>query len=207
MKFLKFLCLLIVVGATTLSVNAEQNENIVNPSIVQLLDSTPGVILIQPEALTDRLSPVDKQTPAAAAPGKGTSAATTNTKSAAKKDNKGAIPAGKDNPKAKDKQTATKDNGKTKDGVKGQENKTVTAGSFTIEVYSDNSKEAKNEAARRKASVQSRFPQYGATLRFDSPFWRVRVGNFRTREDAEKAMASIRRAFPSYSAYMRIIGR
>lgn len=179
---------LIVTLFASLGMRAAQNENKTEVkaefSIVELLDSTPGVTIIQPQALSDRLKKsedkkADTQTADNTKPG--------NKNNNVKKNNDTRQPA--ETKKDKDKDKPQK------------------PGSFSIEVYSDNSKDAKEQATKRRQSVQSRFPQYPASLRFDSPFWRVRVGNFRTREDAESAMANIRRAFPSFSAYMRIIGR
>lgn len=76
---------------------------------------------------------------------------------------------------------------------------------FRVEVFADNGRNAKAQAGAKRRNVQSRFPQYPASLAFDSPFWRVRVGEFRSRGDAESALAEIRNAFPSYSPYLRIV--
>lgn len=80
-------------------------------------------------------------------------------------------------------------------------------GRFSIEIFSGNGAQAKNQANARRRNVGSRFPQYNTRLVYDAPFWRVRAGNFTSRNDAEAAMADIRRAFPSYSAYLRVVGR
>jgi len=42
-------------------------------------------------------------------------------------------------------------------------------------------------------------------MTFNSPYWRVKVGDFRTRGEAEAAMAEIREAFPSLSSHLRIV--
>ncbi|MBO5052626.1 MAG: SPOR domain-containing protein [Muribaculaceae bacterium] len=57
----------------------------------------------------------------------------------------------------------------------------------------------------RRSKIASRLPQYPAYLVFESPYWRVRVGDFTTRTEAESAMAEIRRAFPSFSSDLRIV--
>lgn len=76
---------------------------------------------------------------------------------------------------------------------------------YRVEIFADNGRDAKAQASAKRRNVQSRFPKYPAALAFDSPFWRVRVGEFRSRGDAEAAMAEIRQAFPSYGAYLRIV--
>lgn len=79
------------------------------------------------------------------------------------------------------------------------------SGTFRIEVFADNSRNAKSQATAKLRNVQSRFPQYPATINFESPFWRVRVGEFRSKGDADSALQEIRQAFPSYTPYLRVI--
>ncbi len=83
----------------------------------------------------------------------------------------------------------------------------TSRGVFRVEVFADNSRQAKAQATAKRRSVQGRFPQYPVSLAFESPFWRVRVGEFRSRSDAEAAMAEIRQAFPSYTPYLRIVNK
>jgi len=40
---------------------------------------------------------------------------------------------------------------------------------------------------------------------FDSPFWRLRVGNFATREEAEEVMEELKKTFPSFGKEMYIV--
>lgn len=77
--------------------------------------------------------------------------------------------------------------------------------SYRIEVYSDNTRSARANATTRQRTVRSRFPKYNTQLVFESPFWRVKVGPFTSRSDAEAAMAEIRNAFPGYAPYLRIV--
>ena len=76
---------------------------------------------------------------------------------------------------------------------------------YRVEVFADNGRNAKAQAGAKRRNMQSRFPQYPSSLAFDAPFWRVRVGEFRSRGDAESALVEIRNAFPSYSPYLRIV--
>jgi hypothetical protein len=52
---------------------------------------------------------------------------------------------------------------------------------------------------------ENRFPEYRAYVSFNSPYWRVTVGDFKSRGQAEAAMADFKQAFPSQAAHMRII--
>lgn len=78
-------------------------------------------------------------------------------------------------------------------------------GYYRVEVYADNSPNAKSTATARRRNMQARFPKYPAVLVFESPFWRVRVGTFGSRADAEAAMAEIKSAFPAYAPFLRIV--
>lgn len=75
-----------------------------------------------------------------------------------------------------------------------------------MEVFADNNvRTAKSRATAKRRNLMARLPQYRVYLTFQSPYWRVRVGDFRTRGEAEGAMAEIRRIFPSYSSDLRIV--
>lgn len=77
---------------------------------------------------------------------------------------------------------------------------------YRVEIFADNNtRTAKRQAQMRLSKITSRLSQYPAYLVFESPYWRVRVGDFNTRPEAESAMAEIRRAFPSFSSDLRIV--
>ncbi len=78
-------------------------------------------------------------------------------------------------------------------------------GGYRIEIFADNNRAAKTEAANRKSRVQARFPQYKVYQIFESPFWRVRLGDFRSRNEASEVMDEVKRAFPSYSPFLRVV--
>lgn len=77
---------------------------------------------------------------------------------------------------------------------------------YRVEVFADNNvRTAKVQAASRKRQIEQRLPQYRAYLVFESPFWRVRMGDFTTRAEAEAAMADVRRVLPSLKSGLRIV--
>lgn len=79
-------------------------------------------------------------------------------------------------------------------------------GGYRIQVFSDNNaRTAKSEARTRARNVGALFPQYPTYVVYNSPYWRLRVGNFRTREEANKAADEIKEAFPSYVKEIRIV--
>lgn len=77
---------------------------------------------------------------------------------------------------------------------------------YRVQVFDDsNPRTARSSAAAYKNSIESEFPAWRAYVTFNSPYWRVKVGDFRSRAEAESAMAEIRRAFPALKAYLRIV--
>ncbi len=77
---------------------------------------------------------------------------------------------------------------------------------YRIMVFDDNNvRTAKNAAQVRKSQVQARFPQHRVYVVFNSPYWRVKVGDFRTRAEAEHVMSEIRAAIPAAASSLRIV--
>ncbi len=77
---------------------------------------------------------------------------------------------------------------------------------YRVQIFDDNNaRTAKHEAQARRARVGSRFPEYKTYISFNSPYWRVKVGDFRTRSEAEAAMGAIRAAFPAYGSQLRVV--
>lgn len=77
---------------------------------------------------------------------------------------------------------------------------------YRVQVFDDNNvRTAKHDAQNRKRQMQSRFPEFGVYMQFNSPYWRVKVGDFRTRSEADAALAAIKAAFPSISNQMRVV--
>lgn len=77
---------------------------------------------------------------------------------------------------------------------------------YRVQLFSDNnSRTAKNEARAKERRVVARFPQYRSYVMFKAPYWRLRVGDFRTQQEANAAADEIKRAFPSYSKEIRVV--
>lgn len=99
--------------------------------------------------------------------------------------------------------------------VTGEENSEAKAASsatarsrsgYRVEVFADNNvRTAKAQASNRKRLLQARLPQYRVYLVFESPFWRVRLGDFPTRAGAESALAEVRRVLPQSTSSLRIV--
>lgn len=77
---------------------------------------------------------------------------------------------------------------------------------FRVQVFSDNNaRTAKSEARSKQRIISSRFPQYQTYVMYTSPYWRLKVGDFRTQQEANNAADELRRAFPAYSKEIRVV--
>ena len=77
---------------------------------------------------------------------------------------------------------------------------------YKIQAFSgNNQRTSKNEAYYKQSLLNNSFPQHETAVLFESPFWRLRVGNFQEREEAESVLAEIRRSFPSFGKEMYIV--
>lgn len=77
---------------------------------------------------------------------------------------------------------------------------------YRVQVFSDsNSRTAQNEANRKADAIAERFPDYKPYIIYDSPHWRLRVGNFRTKEEAENAAQELKDAFPNMKKEIRVV--
>ncbi|MBK5195980.1 MAG: SPOR domain-containing protein [Proteiniphilum sp.] len=77
---------------------------------------------------------------------------------------------------------------------------------YKIQAFSgNNQRTSKNEAYHKQGLISTSFPQLETVVLFESPFWRLRVGNFEEREEAEEVLKEIRRSFPSFGKEMYIV--
>lgn len=77
---------------------------------------------------------------------------------------------------------------------------------FRVQVFSDNNaRTAKAEARSKQRVISSKFPQYQTYVMYTSPYWRLKVGDFRTQQEATAAADEIRKALPSYSKEIRVV--
>lgn len=77
---------------------------------------------------------------------------------------------------------------------------------YRVQVFSDNNaRTAKNEARSKSRNISARFPQYRTYVMYNSPYWRLKVGDFRTRGEADEAAEQLKKTFPSYSKEIRVV--
>ena len=77
---------------------------------------------------------------------------------------------------------------------------------YRVQIYSDNNQRtARAEAQRRANAIHAHFPQYKVYVVFQSPYWRVKIGDFRSRSQAEETIEDLRQKLPAYGKEMRVI--
>lgn len=82
----------------------------------------------------------------------------------------------------------------------------VKVAGYRIQVFSDNNQRtAKSQAQLREKNILAQFPDMKVYITYKSPLWRVRVGDFRTRAEAEHVMLEIKEALPSYAGEMMVV--
>lgn len=88
------------------------------------------------------------------------------------------------------------------DGNKGY----AQSSGFRIQVFSDNNyRTAKNSALYKEGLIKQAFPEMETYVTFTSPFWRLRVGDFRSYEEAGNALRELKREFPQMAREMRVV--
>ena len=69
---------------------------------------------------------------------------------------------------------------------------------FRIQIFNGSTRSAREEANEENSRFISEFPGIESYLRFDAPnFFKVRVGNYRTKRDALRDFISIKKEFPN----------
>ncbi len=77
---------------------------------------------------------------------------------------------------------------------------------YRIQVFSGNdAKTAKGEAFQKEQTIKSSFPSLRTSVTYTAPFWKLRIGDFRTREEAEAMMKQISQQLPSLGREMYIV--
>lgn len=77
---------------------------------------------------------------------------------------------------------------------------------YRVQIFSDNNaRTAKNEAESKARLIAEKFPRYSTYVVYSSPYWRLKMGDFRTRDEAEVAATEIKRKFPEFAREIRVV--
>lgn len=82
----------------------------------------------------------------------------------------------------------------------------LTQEGYRVQVFSGNNQtKSKSEANWKQDKVKEMFPNLQTYVTFKSPFWRLRVGDFRSYEEADQLMRQLKRAFPQFGKEMYVV--
>jgi hypothetical protein len=77
---------------------------------------------------------------------------------------------------------------------------------YRIQAYTDNNpKTAKAAAQKRARDIAMKFPQYRSYITYKAPAWRLRIGDFKTQQEAKAALNRIKSVYPNYAREMVIV--
>lgn len=68
---------------------------------------------------------------------------------------------------------------------------------FRVQISTDSGNQSKQRTQRRQAEFDLLFPGVGSYIIFDSPEFKLRVGNFRTRLDAQRFLEKMSGKYPA----------
>ena len=75
---------------------------------------------------------------------------------------------------------------------------------FRTQVFSGNNQRA-DEAFLKEKEIKELFPDLSTYVTYTAPFWKLRVGDFRSHEEAYRMMRILMEAFPKYGKEMYIV--
>ncbi|MCK9310940.1 MAG: SPOR domain-containing protein [Bacteroidales bacterium] len=86
------------------------------------------------------------------------------------------------------------------------EHRYIQISGWRILVFSGNNQRvSKNEAFRKETDVKVAYPELSTYVKYNAPFWRLRVGDFQTYQDAQHILEQLRHTFPSFGREMSIV--
>lgn len=77
---------------------------------------------------------------------------------------------------------------------------------YRTQVFSgNNQRKSKDEAFRKEKEIKELFPEVSTYVTYNAPFWRLRIGDFRSHEEAYRMQRLLMDAFPAYKKEMYIV--
>lgn len=84
--------------------------------------------------------------------------------------------------------------------------KQLTFSGYRVQVYMGNhQKQSKDEATQREHSIKATHPELSTYLTFSSPFWKLRVGDFRTHTEALMLANKLKNEFSKWEGDIYIV--
>ena len=84
-------------------------------------------------------------------------------------------------------------------------NSFYTSKGYRISVYLGNRRESRDEATTREQQIKEFFPYLRTEKTYDAPFWKVKVGDFTTEEQAKLFQQQLKSVFKTFSQEIIIV--
>jgi hypothetical protein len=85
-------------------------------------------------------------------------------------------------------------------------NQSLTANGFRVQIFSSNvQRTAKSDAFRIEKLIQEAYPEQAVYVNYTSPFWKVRVGDFKTKDEAQMFRNQLVESFPTMKSEIYIV--
>jgi hypothetical protein len=75
-------------------------------------------------------------------------------------------------------------------------NQTAAVNGFRINIYSESGNHSRRGAMAAKMAFSEHFPNAKSYVSFEEPYFKVKIGNFRTRLEATAALDSLKSTYP-----------
>jgi hypothetical protein len=85
------------------------------------------------------------------------------------------------------------------------ENYLMFAGYRTQVFSGNNQRMSKGEATQKERQIKELFPEVTTYVSYTAPFWKLRIGDFRSKEEAFILQRQLMEAFPSFAKEMYIV--
>jgi len=76
---------------------------------------------------------------------------------------------------------------------------------YRIQAFSGNQQQSRAEAESRAKQIKSLFPDISTDVTYKAPVWRLRIGDFRTNEEATNFMNDLKKKYPTLGKEMNIV--
>lgn len=76
---------------------------------------------------------------------------------------------------------------------------------FRVQLYNGNSRNSKDEAYSRANVLKSKFSNKSSYITYKAPFWRLLVGDFRTKNEASAFADELKKSLPQYRREIYVV--
>lgn len=81
----------------------------------------------------------------------------------------------------------------------------TTMPGYKVQIYSSNARDSRSIANSRSAQVKQLYPELESVILYNAPFWKVQIGNFVNRQEAQEVLKNIKKQFPSFGKQSFIV--